>query len=379
MIDLELIKAYQEARYVVQLHDRELVLRIGNKYSELADLMGEVGCDCAMFITPHNPASEQLSSAENEQRFQELLKMVRGLRSFKGYGVDDAEDWPREESLLVIGYDASQQVSLAHQFGQNAYVSINREGLLSLWIMAASDDPSHPSYKEYQQWGAVIASADTYSLLPCYSYPTFFDDGTKTPMQVVTHWRNNFERIVSLASGEFDAMTPVLECYAAWLIEQAKPAGYWCVLSDERMPSDARTDFIKTPTCIALATLVYLRNRLPKLASQQRKLDALITKVSRFIMRRRAWMGNGYDRHDAMCDFLDILGRAGVVDEWLAREQEFPELVTSLRGVAESMMANSGSWCGTEVGYSRINRSQLELATKALSPLLGKSLPVMPA
>jgi len=67
------------------------------------------------------------------------------------------------------------------------------------------------------------------------------------------------------------------------------------------------------------------------------------------------------------------------VDEWLAREQEFPELVTSLRGVAESMMANSGSWCGTEVGYSRINRSQLELATKALSPLLGKSLPVMPA
>jgi len=179
---------------------------------------------------------------------------------------------------------------------------------------------------------------------------------------------------VSLASGEFDAMTPVLECYAAWLVEQAKQAGYWCVLSDERMPSDARTDFIKAPTCIALATLVYLRNRLPQLALQQCKLEKLITKVSRFIMRRRAWMGNGYDRNESMCDFLDLLGKAGVVEEWLARKQEFPELIGSLRDVAESMAAEPNGWCGTDAGYFRISRSQFELAEKALSPLLDKSL-----
>lgn len=220
-----------------------------------------------------------------------------------------------------------------------------------------------------------LVEADTFSLLPHYPYPVLFDDDLKKPVQVVAHWRNNFERIMSLTSDDLAAMTPVLEYYAGWLIEHAKAGNYWCVLSDERMPSDARTDFIKTPTCIALATLVYLRNHLPQRASQC-QFDNLITRVSRFIMRRNAWMGNGYDRYDVMCDLLDILGRAGVIEEWLARELEFPELVGALREVAESMSDDPEAWCGEQAGYSRIDSKQFGLVEKALSPILRGSLPV---
>lgn len=220
-----------------------------------------------------------------------------------------------------------------------------------------------------------LVEADTFLLLPHYPYPVLFDDDLKKTAQVVAHWRNNFERIMSLTSDELAAMTPVLECYAGWLIEHAKAGDYWCVLSDKRMPSDARTDFIKTPTCIALATLVYLRNHLPRLSSQQRQLDELIIRVGRFVMRRNAWMGNGYDRYDVMCDLLDILGRAGVIEEWLAREPEFLELVSALREVAENMSDSPEAWCGVQAGYNRIDRKQFELAAKALSPLLNKPLP----
>ncbi|EGG99517.1 hypothetical protein imdm_1012 [gamma proteobacterium IMCC2047] len=376
MIDPHLVNDYLVARYIVKLDDKELVFRVGQKYSELAELMDFFDCDRALFITPCNPQSEQLSATENEQRFQALQQEVQRHTSFKGYGVDDAESWPREESLLVLGLEETQQASLAHQFGQNAYVSIDRDGLLSLWVIASSDDLAEPCYEKYQRWGEAIPAADTYSMLPQYPYPVFFDDGLKTPTQVVAHWRSNFERIVSLADEEFEAMTPVLECYAAWLVEHAKGAGYWSVLSDERMPSDARTDFIKIPTCIALATLVYLRNHMPQLTSQQRQLEKLITRVSHFIMRRNAWLGNGYDRFEVMSDLLDIFGRAGVIDEWLAREPEFPELVSALREVAESMGDDSEAWCGEQAGYSRIDSKQFGLVEKALSPILRGSLPM---
>jgi len=38
-------------------------------------------------------------------------------------------------------------------------------------------------------------------------------------------------------------------------------------------------------------------------------------------------------------------------------------------------MIDSDAWCGAESGYSRIDSKQLELAAKALSPMLSKTLP----
>ena len=78
----------------------------------------------AAFITPENPYSEQLSLESNAKRhesFKDELSRT-GINFVEGYGVDDAEQWPREKSYLLLIKTKVQADNLAMSYGQKAYL-----------------------------------------------------------------------------------------------------------------------------------------------------------------------------------------------------------------------------------------------------------------
>ena len=80
----------------------------------------------AAFITAFNPFSKVQTDQENLQAQNELLKDVKGFRfeAINGYGQDIAEEWPREDSILIIGLTESQAETLADKYSQNAFIWI---------------------------------------------------------------------------------------------------------------------------------------------------------------------------------------------------------------------------------------------------------------
>ena len=80
----------------------------------------------AAFITAFNPFSKVQTDQENLQAQNELLKDVKGFgfEAINGYGQDIAEEWPREDSILIIGLTESQAETLADKYSQNAFIWI---------------------------------------------------------------------------------------------------------------------------------------------------------------------------------------------------------------------------------------------------------------
>lgn len=210
-------------------------------------------------------------------------------------------------------------------------------------------------------------------LLPNYDYPVDLNGGLGGAVLVIKHWRANIDHLLSLSVEDQAEASDALEAYARWLIRHAVKQGshtYWNVLSEERMPSDARSDFIKQPTCIALASLNILQGYLQDNEELCSEIDQAFISTTRFITKKNAWQGNGYDMYDSMCVFLNDLSRGGVIQAWANRRSECEELVGVLSALGKSMFEEPEIWCGEETGFSRLSAEQLNGAKLALAPLL---------
>jgi hypothetical protein len=213
-------------------------------------------------------------------------------------------------------------------------------------------------------------------LLPTYDYPVDTNGGLDGAAVVIKHWRANIDRLLSLSVEERSKASGTLEAYVRWLIRHAVKQGshtYWNTLSEERMPSDARSDFIKQPTCIALANLNILQGYLQDNEELRSEIDQTFISTTRFITNKNAWQGNGYDMYDSMCVFLNDLSRGGVIQAWVNRRSEFEELVAKLIEVSKSMSEDPERWCGKAAGYYSLDVDQLNVAKAALAPLIGIS------
>lgn len=128
VLDPALIESYKAAVYLVRDTNRRVAFRIENESADLDRLLDARSSRTAVFLTAHNPGSQVLSPVENDLAHEELLKELRnvGLCWLTGDGVDPGGEWIAETSVMILGIDRIAGATLARQFGQNAYVWIQR-------------------------------------------------------------------------------------------------------------------------------------------------------------------------------------------------------------------------------------------------------------
>jgi hypothetical protein len=123
-IPKHLALAYCNATYRVDMPDGALDIRIGEPSERLDALLREQAAQTWAFITAQNPRSQR-TEVENEQRQQALKRRVTelGFVYFEGHGVSPADDWPAEESLLIVGIPVAVARALGRSFEQFAVVA----------------------------------------------------------------------------------------------------------------------------------------------------------------------------------------------------------------------------------------------------------------
>ena len=130
-LSMSLVQAYRETQYRAHLKDagkdsgeESIVLKVDVTSAPLKGLHLRTGVDCSAFITACNPWSRALSDAQNAQRMQGLMDVLRArsLRWYPGTGQHPNNGWPAEPSLLVLGLSLAAARVLAASFEQNAFV-----------------------------------------------------------------------------------------------------------------------------------------------------------------------------------------------------------------------------------------------------------------
>jgi hypothetical protein len=124
-ISPNLIRAYREAKFVVE-SNTPITLLVGKCNKDLSALLSDHKKSTAAFITAFNPYSRVQTEQENLEAQNKLLIDIKklGFKAINGYGQDIEEEWPREDSTLIIGITESQAEALADKYSQNAFIWI---------------------------------------------------------------------------------------------------------------------------------------------------------------------------------------------------------------------------------------------------------------
>jgi hypothetical protein len=118
-----LINAFLATHYHVR-GEPPFILKIGEPSQALASLYRLYGQECAAFLTAWNPYSEKFSDLENSAAQQKMLNELnkRELPMLPGEGKHPTEDWPGEDSFLILGINREDASSLGLEFRQNAFL-----------------------------------------------------------------------------------------------------------------------------------------------------------------------------------------------------------------------------------------------------------------
>jgi hypothetical protein len=133
IIDPAIIQAYMETHYCVHGED-PLVLQIGQVNPNLLSLYERHNVDCAAFLTGWNPFSREVSATENQDRQNSLAAELtsRSLIFLEAIGQHPSNNWPGEESFLVLGLSLEAAKILGERFEQNALVWCGTDGVPQL-------------------------------------------------------------------------------------------------------------------------------------------------------------------------------------------------------------------------------------------------------
>lgn len=140
----DLAAAYRRAVYRVETPDGAIDLRVGRRSVRLERWLEGLGASRWGFVSAVNPASRQLSEAENAERTGRLERRLAalGYRSFPGVGLDPEGSWPEEPSFLVLAVGISDLAGLAAEFGQAAFLAGETGRPARLVWLAGSGAPS---------------------------------------------------------------------------------------------------------------------------------------------------------------------------------------------------------------------------------------------
>jgi len=135
MLDEKLKKAYLSTTYKLVEH-ADVALRVGQKNQALEKLYKDFQVFSGAFVTAWNPYSRALSKNENHGLNQELHAWInaRGLICFRGIGVGDDNNWPGEESYLILGLSREEAEELGKLFKQNAVIWVGQSTVPELLV-----------------------------------------------------------------------------------------------------------------------------------------------------------------------------------------------------------------------------------------------------
>ena len=139
-IPARLINAYRSAHYRAGSGVDAMVLRVDQRCQPLSRLFSASGHRCAAFITACNPSGmrqgPQQNLAANKRLRERLNQYVSGPDDIiEGMGLDPSEDWPGEESFLVLGLDLEVSRTLGDEFQQNAILWVNADAIPRLVLL----------------------------------------------------------------------------------------------------------------------------------------------------------------------------------------------------------------------------------------------------
>ena len=117
-------RAYRDAIYQVYCHGQIIQLFIDRFNSELDLILKKYDVTSWALITAYNPYSQCLSAAENQQRHQNLIELMRSynLTFFDAVGKDKDSVWTPEQSIFIVGIELKQAIGVGNRFQQNAIV-----------------------------------------------------------------------------------------------------------------------------------------------------------------------------------------------------------------------------------------------------------------
>ncbi|MFC7410236.1 DUF3293 domain-containing protein [Hydrogenophaga atypica] len=136
VIDPATSRAYLETHYRVH-GEPPFALRIGQVSHSLLSLYMHYDVDCAAFLTGCNPFSRKLTEIENQERQKSLAEELtrRSLIFLEGIGQHPSNNWPGEESFLVLGLEHQAAKTLGQRFEQNAIVCCGADGVPQLALL----------------------------------------------------------------------------------------------------------------------------------------------------------------------------------------------------------------------------------------------------
>jgi uncharacterized protein len=125
MIPQSLLNAYQKTHYNVYLSsDENYTISVGECSPQTDQLCAQFQVNSWVFFTACNPQSVQQSHAQNRQAMNSLLNQLEQdeQHHIRAEGRAEADDWPPEQSVLLIGANREYGLMLGLQFCQNAFV-----------------------------------------------------------------------------------------------------------------------------------------------------------------------------------------------------------------------------------------------------------------
>ncbi|MGE5385869.1 MAG: DUF3293 domain-containing protein [Betaproteobacteria bacterium] len=132
-----LAAAYAATTYCVFLPQGPLELRLEQANAALVRWLKDEDITAWAILTAHNPRSERFSAAENAERQSSLeCKLLeQGYEPYVGENRADNGQWGAEETCFIPKISLPQAIVLARQFGQNALVFGEADGVPHLsWI-----------------------------------------------------------------------------------------------------------------------------------------------------------------------------------------------------------------------------------------------------
>ena len=158
---LDLLQAYLETDYHVASPEGSLTFHVGRENSGNDMLLIGAGAERWAVITAWNPHSQHRSWEENDEAQDRLKKAIesRGLKWWEAAGKHPSNDWPAEESCLILNNAPRPARELCREFGQLA-VLFGETGDAP-WLLFGNWEQIGPQLKaaspDGPEWSSLLA------------------------------------------------------------------------------------------------------------------------------------------------------------------------------------------------------------------------------
>jgi hypothetical protein len=156
-----LVQAYRETEYHVASPEGSLTFRVGQENSNNDMLLIGAGVERWAVVTAWNPHSQQRSWEENDEAQDRLKKTIesQGFKWWEAAGTHPSNDWPAEESCLILNIAPHDARELCREFEQLA-VLFGETGDAP-WLLFGDWEQIGPALKsansEHPQWQSLLA------------------------------------------------------------------------------------------------------------------------------------------------------------------------------------------------------------------------------